>query len=247
VDYDASTVPQRYISARSLAAATLGQWLDVIAGSLTRTRMRRVLDLGCGTGRFTCGLRDRLGAQVIGADPSCRMLSQASRTRDVHYVQARAEAIPLFDASVDMVFISMAWHHMNDKHIAAAEIRRVLGRGGSMCIRTSSVETLESCLYLRFFPEARRINEATLPSRAGLQRWATQHGFVPLRHVAVTQELDSCPADYVARIEKRGLSDLASIDDVQFSSGLDALRRYCDNADPSQSISETVDFFEFGH
>jgi ubiquinone/menaquinone biosynthesis C-methylase UbiE len=245
VDYDASTIPERYISARSLATATLRQWLDLIAGSLEGINIRRVLDLGCGTGRFACGLRDRFAAEVIGADPSWRMLSQAPRTRGLHYLQAKAQAIPLSDASIDVVFISMAWHHMNDKHAAATEIRRVLGRGGSLCIRTSSLETLESCLYLRFFPEARRINEATLPSRASLQRWATQHGFVLRRQVSVAQEVDSCPADYITRIEKRGLSDLASIEDVQFSSGLAALRHYCDNADQSQTIAETVDFFAF--
>ena len=39
---------------------------------------------------------------------------------------------------------------------------------------------------------------------------------------------------------------LVADDDAASRSGLAALRRYCDNADQSQPIAETVDFFAFG-
>lgn len=245
MDYDASTLPQRYAAARSLAPATLRQWLDVIAGTLNPARLHRILDLGCGTGRFSCGLHDRFSTDVLGMDPSHRMLSQAPRSRGVRYVQAAAEALPLDDSAVDMVFMSMVWHHLGDKYAAAAEIRRVLNTGGHMCVRTSTAETLDSCLYLRFFPEARRISEATMPTRHNLIEWAMEHGFDLLRHVCVVQELDPSPADYCARIQRRGLSDLASITDEQFHCGLASLCQYFDEKVEPRPVKEAVDLFVF--
>ena len=41
-------------------------------------RGQRVLDLGCGTGRY-CVLLARRGASVVGIDPSSAMLEQAKR------------------------------------------------------------------------------------------------------------------------------------------------------------------------
>jgi ubiquinone/menaquinone biosynthesis C-methylase UbiE len=144
-----------------------------------------------------------------------------------------------------MVFISMVWHHLRDKQAAGAEIRRVLGTGGYMCVRTSTAETLDSCLYLRFFPEARRISEATLPMRQSVIDWAMGHEFDLLRHVCVVQEPDPSPADYCARIQRRGLSDLASITDEQFQSGLAALRQYCDEIAEARPVQEAVDLIVF--
>ena len=40
--------------------------------------IRRILDLRCGTGRFTNALAEHFGAEVIGLDPSVRMLEQAT-------------------------------------------------------------------------------------------------------------------------------------------------------------------------
>lgn len=47
------------------------------AAELGVTAQTRLLDVGCGRGRYTCGLASRFGCQVIGIDPSEELLQQA--------------------------------------------------------------------------------------------------------------------------------------------------------------------------
>jgi predicted TPR repeat methyltransferase len=57
-------------------------WCDFVRSELTSARVvgRRVLDLGCGTGRAGEPYRDR-GFEVVGVDPSEAMI-RAARRRD---------------------------------------------------------------------------------------------------------------------------------------------------------------------
>ncbi|HEX6639406.1 MAG TPA: class I SAM-dependent methyltransferase, partial [Steroidobacteraceae bacterium] len=72
------------------------------------TGVRTILDLPCGTGRFTGGLA-REGFEVVGSDISLEMLRKAASTTDGRqqavrgYVQANAEHLPLLDNSLDCV------------------------------------------------------------------------------------------------------------------------------------------------
>jgi trans-aconitate 2-methyltransferase len=81
----------------------------------------RVLDAGCGTGRDTEGLLDRLPAgSVVALDGSVRMLDQlrrrlAARLDRVEVVHADLTAPPLpFDGEVDAVFSVAAFHWVED-------------------------------------------------------------------------------------------------------------------------------------
>src|SRR5919108_4370565 len=53
---------------------------------------RRVLDIGCGTGRVAAALAER-GSRVWGVEPSPEMAARA-RERGVHVKVARAEQLP---------------------------------------------------------------------------------------------------------------------------------------------------------
>ena len=78
---------------------------------------RAVLDLGCGDGTLARDLLARGAAQVLGADPSARMLALArARSTDprVRYVQAFAEDLSLRPTSVDLVVSSLALHYVAD-------------------------------------------------------------------------------------------------------------------------------------
>jgi ubiquinone/menaquinone biosynthesis C-methylase UbiE len=75
--------------------------------------VRVILDLPCGTGRFTGGLA-REGYEVVGSDISMEMLQKAASVTSPQggaghqpnvrgYLQANAEKLPLRDASLDCV------------------------------------------------------------------------------------------------------------------------------------------------
>jgi len=106
--------------------------------ALSRAGLRpgmTVLDVACGTGLVT---REALrlagpGGTVIGLDPSAGMLAEA-RATGAPLLQGRAEAIPLPDASVDMLTMGYALRHVADLSVAFAEYSRVLRPGGRVLL-----------------------------------------------------------------------------------------------------------------
>jgi SAM-dependent methyltransferase len=119
----------------------------------------RVLDIGCGSGANATLLAAR-GARVVGVDISPDLLALARRRAamdrletSVRVLCGSTHAIPLPDASVDLVFGNAILHHV-DLPRTAAEIRRVLVPGGRGVfkepVRTSrAVGWLRSLIPLR--------------------------------------------------------------------------------------------------
>jgi SAM-dependent methyltransferase len=90
---------------------------------------RRVLDLGAGTGKLSASIL-ALGADVIAVEPDPAMLAELRQALPgVRALPGSAEAIPLLDASVDVVLAGNAMHWF-DMDIAGPEIARVLAPGG---------------------------------------------------------------------------------------------------------------------
>lgn len=90
---------------------------------------RDVLDLAAGTGKLTAALVAR-GVRVVAVEPADGMREQLRASLpDVEVHAGTAEAIPLPDASVDVVTVAQAWHWF-DEPAAAAEVARVLRPGG---------------------------------------------------------------------------------------------------------------------
>ena len=97
-----------------------------------------VLDLGCGTGNaaLLCAAR---GAEVVGIDPSPRLLGVARqsaerRRLDVRFQPGEAADLPIDDASVDAIVSVFAVIFAPDAPAAAAEMARVLRPGGRIVV-----------------------------------------------------------------------------------------------------------------
>jgi ubiquinone/menaquinone biosynthesis C-methylase UbiE len=93
----------------------------------------RVVDLGCGDGRLCRYLAERGAANVLGVDPSARMLALArQRTGDrrVHYEQAFAEDFVLPPGTVELVVSSFALHYVADLAAVLHKVSSWLARGG---------------------------------------------------------------------------------------------------------------------
>jgi len=90
-----------------------------------------VLEVGAGTGKFTPRLL-QTGARVIVLEPVQAMLAKLSKAHpEVEAHQGTVQAIPLADASVDVVVCAQAFHWFAN-HEALAEIHRVLKPGGRL-------------------------------------------------------------------------------------------------------------------
>jgi SAM-dependent methyltransferase len=93
---------------------------------------RRLLDLGCGKGRFAVHLRDR-GAEVVGLDLSAAMLAGAG---GLDRVRGSARRLPFAAASFDGVLAVEVLQHVAPRGLDAvlAELRRVVRPGGTVAI-----------------------------------------------------------------------------------------------------------------
>src|SRR5215475_15565497 len=144
MDYDQTTIANDYDAARGHTPAVMQQWLDLVAAHVPFAP-KLIVDVGCGTGRFSKPLADRFAAKVIGIDPSQSMLAVARAkpaNARVEFRLAPAERLPLADCSADLVFMSMVLHHLLDKEAAARECRRILRAGGRFCMRTGTRDIL---------------------------------------------------------------------------------------------------------
>jgi malonyl-CoA O-methyltransferase len=105
-----------------------------------------VLDLGCGTGHGAAALAARWPrARVIALDASPAMLDQVARragASGVERIRAQAEAIPLPDAGVDLVFSNLVLPWCEDIDAVFGEVARILKPRGLFTFTTFGPGTL---------------------------------------------------------------------------------------------------------
>jgi SAM-dependent methyltransferase len=95
----------------------------------------RVLDVGCGEGRF-CRLLTVRGAKCVGLDLTRELLTAARAKTDGReaYVLGSGETLPFRDASFDLVVLYLSLIDIADFRSAIGEAARVLRRGGRLLV-----------------------------------------------------------------------------------------------------------------
>lgn len=96
-----------------------------------------ILDVACGTGVLTRHALSKTGGKgrVVGVDPAPGMIAAAAEIEPgVEWVLGSAEALTFDDAVFDGVISQFGMMFFGDKHKAAAEMFRVLKRGGRLAV-----------------------------------------------------------------------------------------------------------------
>jgi malonyl-CoA O-methyltransferase len=98
---------------------------------------QRVLDAGCGSGRYLLHALQRHAAQVTGVDLSADMLRRAENEvmacetdAGIAFAQASLTALPLPDAWADLTLSGLVIGHLEQLHDALRELHRVTRPGG---------------------------------------------------------------------------------------------------------------------
>lgn len=122
-------------------------WIDAVERDVNRSvlldgpmlrlcgdvRGKRVLDVGCGEGRF-CRMLSELGADCLGLDPTAELLQTAAKRGDGTYFRAISESIPLTNASIDLLVSYITLIDIPDLEAAIHEWARVLVPGGEVVL-----------------------------------------------------------------------------------------------------------------
>lgn len=159
---------------------------DLMLREWPQVRGARVLDLACGTGRYTELLTQTGAATVVALDFSGPMLERVSGAARIRASMTR---LPFCDAAFDAVVCGLAIGHIPHLTAWMREVARVLRPGGSLLYSDFHPEAAKAGLKRSFTDEHSRTH--TLPhfshdpdaqrtwARAqGLEMTAVHHGRV---------------------------------------------------------------------
>ena len=245
MDYDSSEIAAVYDEARSVVPQTLRQWRDLLSEHIDLTSVSLVVDLGCGTGRFSEMLAGHFDAEVLGIDPSQKMLDRARAkltSGKVALLRGSADALPLKDGLADLAMLSMVYHHLADPVQAARECHRVLRDGGCLCIRNTTREA--DFPHRHFFPGMQRLIDSQLPSRAEVVGTFSRAGFTVVADELIIQVIALDWPSFVRKSALRADSFLARLSDEDFRNGMAALTHGAGVA-PDAPVTEEIGWFVF--
>jgi ubiquinone/menaquinone biosynthesis C-methylase UbiE len=191
--------------------------LLVRAGDL---RGRRVLEIGCGTGRLAVALAEQ--TRVWAVDTSPEMLDVA-RSRDagghVGWRVADATALPFregwFDRAVMRVVV-----HLLDRPRAFAEARRVLAPQGRLAIATFDPTHFDRYWLNQLFPSLERIDRARFPTPDELKSELRSAGFAEVELTRLSQAAEVSRDLALEKVRGKHISTFDLIDDEEYEAGL---------------------------
>jgi ubiquinone/menaquinone biosynthesis C-methylase UbiE len=101
---------------------------------------KRILDVGCGEGRFMRMLAQR-GARAVGIDPTLELVAAARDRGSGPVLRASGETIPLATSSIDLAVSYITLVDIPDFRAAIEEMARVLRPGGQLLVANLSFVT----------------------------------------------------------------------------------------------------------
>ena len=152
---------------------------------------QRLLDVGSGAGTITADLARIVGpadvvALEVGEEPAALTRAELARQglEEVRVLVGDAQAMPLGDASFDVVHAHQVLQHLPDPVRAFAEMRRVTRPGGLVAVRDSDYEGFRWWpevpgldRWLELYLRATRANSGTPDAGRRLLAWAREAGF----------------------------------------------------------------------
>ena len=224
VDYDriASAYDRRYRDGEPPGLAAFIREHGAHAGD------RPVLDVGCGTGRWTQEVMAP-GRRAVGLDPSTAMLARArERVPEAALVRGRAESLPFASGHFGAVVCVYVIHHLDEPARFVADAARVLDEGGTLSVLALAPHDGRDVWYLYdHFDGMREADCARYPPTSLIQDWMAAAGLIDIgvEVAARIQGLARGAAVFDDPIlTRQGTCQLSLLDDQEFAQGLDRIR-----------------------
>jgi ubiquinone/menaquinone biosynthesis C-methylase UbiE len=216
VDYDrlSSRYNRRY---QAYSLSEIGEALAEIASG-------RILEVGCGTGRWLENVFHS-AALIVGADASFGMLKQ-TRT-GAALVNADANALPFRADSFDFIFCVNALHHFDDKHGFIRDAVNCLRQRGTLAIVGIDPRTIRERYIYQYFDTTLTTDLARYPSFGEIVDAMSAAGLDDVQHRIVhtwkqrLQGRDVLNDPFLARDSN---SALALLSEEEYQLGLERVR-----------------------
>ena len=210
-------------------------YLDQLGPKLARlaqqVEARRVLDLGCGTGRSLEIMTPHLPAPPIcfGLDLSAGMLAQALvLDTEFRLVQATAPCPPFCDHSFDLITSILSFHHFPNKQQVVDAAYSLLRPGGALAIINFDPHELGNIYPIYDFFEGTYANDLRrFPSIAAQETMLRQAGFIKIDSVVVEIIDEKVVGGDVLDnywFQKNACSQLMLISDDEYQVGMRRIR-----------------------
>lgn len=239
VDYDriAPTYDRRY------EAVELGDVASALHSLVEKGGARRVLEVGCGTGRWQSELADG-SYQVFGLDLSRGMLEKAkARPGTFSLLAGSATQLPCRDAAFDVVFAVNAFHHFAQPKSFLAEARRALRTGGAVSVIGLDPRVPGTRWYLYDnFEGTRETDLERYPATATTRAWMREAGFASVEE-RVAEHLQATLTNRRVFddpfLQKNGTSQLVLLSDDGYAAGMS---RITTSVEAAEAAGRTVEF-----
>lgn len=188
-------------------------------------RGRRVLDVGCGTGRLAAALAQD-GSRVWGVDASPEMVevAKAKRIRGAEFRVGHADSLPFRDGWFERAVFWLSIHLL-ERPRALGEARRMLASGGRVAVVTFDHSHFDAYWLNRFLPSLEAIDRARFPMRDALERELRETGFANVESVTLDQRATLTRDEALQRIRERHISTFDLISEDEYERGLDEATR----------------------
>jgi SAM-dependent methyltransferase len=209
---------------------------------LARSRsVERVLEVGCGTGRWIESLRIT-GAAVFGADASTGMIEQgARRLGPQRLIAATANRLPFDQEYFDLIFAVNAVHHFDDAQDFIRQARYLLRPNGVLALVGIDPRSIRRRYYYEHFEGAWGLDIARYPSFGELVDCMIRAGLNDVEMRVV----DRYSIDFTGKeilddpfLVKESNSLLALLDDKVYRAGLQRIESAIDRDPLVQFRSE---------
>lgn len=138
----------------------------------------KILDVGCGTGHFLAAMQKYGTWEVVGIDLNPEAVAFARSVLKIEAYTGKIEDIGLPPHIFDAVTMWDTLEHLRDPRSALLGVWRVLKPDGRLLLRVPSLDSLDACLFGRYWAGLDAPRHLVVFSQKTLKRLLEETGFM---------------------------------------------------------------------